>query len=174
MNIANSNAAVVSGITYNGVALTRVGAQNDASNTRRVEQWYLLNPASGTNLSIIVSVTIPTAATIGVVAGATVFTDVDQTVPLGTFTSASAEQSGCIASSATGNYQCSSGLTASSVVNGMVFDTLAVGYGTITTEGPQTQQWNVTSGTPSRDRRYRRHRQLQDRRTQRASRGIFQ
>ena len=148
MNIANSTAAAVTGVTYNGVALTRVGAQNDASNTRRVEQWYLLNPASGTNLSIVVSVNIPTATTIGVVAGATVFTDVDQTVPLGTFTSASGEQAGCVASSATGNYQCSSSLTAPSVVNGMVFDTLAVGYGAVTIEAPQTQQWNVTSGTP--------------------------
>jgi uncharacterized repeat protein (TIGR01451 family) len=148
MNIANSTAAAVTGVTYGGAALTRVGAQNDASNTRRVEQWYLLGPANGTNVSIVVSVNIPTATTIGVVAGATVFTDVDQTVPLGTFTSANGEQSGCLASTATGNYQCSSGLTAASVVNGMVFDTLAVGYGAVTNEAPQAQQWNVTSGTP--------------------------
>jgi uncharacterized repeat protein (TIGR01451 family) len=149
MDITNSTATAVTGITYNGVALTLAGAQNDASNTRRVEQWYLLNPASGTNLSIVVSVNIPAAATVGVTAGATVFTDVDQTVPLGAFTPASGEVAGCIASSATGNYQCSSGVTVPSVVNGMVFDTLAVGYGTVTTEGPQTQQWNVTSGTPN-------------------------
>jgi uncharacterized repeat protein (TIGR01451 family) len=148
MDIANSPAAAVTGITYNGTALTLIGAQNDSSNTRRIEQWYLLNPSSGTNLPIIVSVSVPTAATIGVVAGATVFTDVDQNVPLGTFVSGSAEEAACIASTATGDYQCNSGVTVSSVVNGMVFDTLAVGVGTITVEGPQVQQWNVTSGTP--------------------------
>jgi uncharacterized repeat protein (TIGR01451 family) len=146
MNITNSPTAAVTGITYNGTALTLVGAQNDSSNTRRVEQWYLLAPASGTSLPIVVSVNIPATATVGVTAGATVFTDVDQTVPLGTFASGDGESSGCIATSSAGNYQCNSQANASSVVNGMVFDTLAVGMGTITVEGPQVQQWNVTSG----------------------------
>ena len=108
MNITNSPTAAVTGITYNGTALTFVGAQNDSANTRRIEQWYLLAPASGTILPIVVSVDIPATATVGVVAGATVLTDVDQTVPLGTFASADGESSGCVASSATGNYQCNS------------------------------------------------------------------
>jgi uncharacterized repeat protein (TIGR01451 family) len=149
MNITNAPTTAVTGITYNGTALKLVGAQNDAANTRRVEQWYLLNPANGTNLPIIVSVNIPSAVTVGLVAGATVFTDVDQTVPLGTFASADGEQAGCVASTAAGNSQCNSQVNVTSVVNGMVFDTLAVGVGTITIEGPQTQQWNVTSGTPT-------------------------
>jgi uncharacterized repeat protein (TIGR01451 family) len=146
INIANAPTTDVSGVTYNGTALTFVGAQNDTSNTRRVELWYLLNPASGTNLPIIVSVNIPAAATVGVVAGATVFTDVDQTVPLGTFASGDGESSGCIASTAAGNSQCNSQVNITSVVNGMVFDTLAVGLGTIAVNGPQVSQWNVTSG----------------------------
>jgi len=146
MNITNSSTAAVTGITYNGTALTLVGAQNDAANTRRIEQWYLLNPASGTNLPVVVSVSVPATATVGVIAGATVFTDVDQTVPLGAFVSADGESSGCVATSAAGNYQCNSQANVSSVVNGMVFDTLAVGMGAITVEGPQVQQWNVTSG----------------------------
>ena len=134
MNISNSTATAVSGITYNGTALTLVGAHNDAGNTRRVEQWYLLNPASGTNLPIIVSVNIPTAATVGVAAGATVFTGVDQTVPLGSFVSGN------------GAAAAYSELDVPSVVNGMVFDTLAVGMGAIAVPGPQVTQWNVTSG----------------------------
>ena len=146
LNIANSPTAAVTGVTYNGTALTFVGAQNDTSNTRRAELWYLLNPASGTNLPIVVSVNIPAAATVGVVAGATVFTDVDQTVPLGTFASADGESSGCIASTSAGNSQCNSQVNVTSVVNGMVFDTLAVGLGTIAVNGPQVSQWNVTSG----------------------------
>ncbi|HVI09752.1 MAG TPA: hypothetical protein VND65_15805, partial [Candidatus Binatia bacterium] len=149
MNIANAPTTGVVGITYNGAALNFVGAQNDSSNTRRVEQWYLLNPASGTNLPIIVSVNIPAAATVGVVAGATVLTDADQTVPLGTFVSASGESTGCIASTAAGNSQCNSALDAPSVVNGMVFDTLSVGLGTIAINGPQASQWNLASGGTS-------------------------
>jgi uncharacterized repeat protein (TIGR01451 family) len=146
LNIANSAATTVTGITYNGTALTLVGAQNDGTNTRRMEMWYLLNPASGTNLPIIVSVNVPTAVTVGVVAGATVFTDVDQTVPLGAFVSAEGEEAGCVATTAAGDFQCNSQANAASVVNGMVFDTLAVGMGQITVNGPQVQQWNVTSG----------------------------
>jgi uncharacterized repeat protein (TIGR01451 family) len=134
MNISNSTATAVSGVTYNGTALTLLGAHNDAGNTRRVEQWYLLNPASGTNLPIIVSVNIPSAATVGIAAGATVFTGVDQTVPLGTFVSGDG---------AAASY---SELDVPSVVNGMVFDTLALGMGAITVPGPQVTQWNVTSG----------------------------
>jgi uncharacterized repeat protein (TIGR01451 family) len=146
MNIAGAPTTGVVTVTYNGTPLSFVGAQNDAANTRRVEQWYLLNPASGTNLPIVVSVNIPAAATVGVVAGATVFTDVDQTVPLGTFASSDGESAGCIASTAAGNSQCNSGVDVASVVNGMIFDTLAVGMGTITVNGPQVSQWNVTSG----------------------------
>ncbi len=134
MDIANSPTATVTGVTYNGTALTLVGAHNDAANTRRVEQWFLLNPASGTNLPVVVSVSIPATATVGVAAGATVFTDVDQTVPLGSFVSAD------------GAAAVNSQLDVPSVINGMVFDTLAVGMGNVTVNGPQVSQWNVTSG----------------------------
>jgi uncharacterized repeat protein (TIGR01451 family) len=146
MNIADAPTTGVVGVTYNGTPLSFVGAQNDAANTRRVEQWFLLNPASGTNLPIVVSVNIPAAATVGVAAGATVFTDADQTVPLGTFASSDGESAGCVASTAAGNSQCNSGVDVTSVVNGMIFDTLAVGMGTITVNSPQVSQWNVTSG----------------------------
>jgi uncharacterized repeat protein (TIGR01451 family) len=134
MNIANSAATAVTGVTYNGIALTLVGAHKDAGNTRRVEMWSLVNPAAGTNLPIIVSVNVPSAATVGVAAGAIVFTDVDQTVPLSPFVSAN------------GAAATNSQLDVPSVINGMVFDTLAVGMGTIAVNGPQVSQWNVTSG----------------------------
>jgi len=147
MNITNSSTTAVTGVTYNGTALTLKGAHNDTGNTRRVELWYLLNPASGTNLPIVVSVNVPTAATVGVVAGATVFTDVDQTVPLGTFASADGAVAGCVASTVPVASQCNSQVNVTSVINGMVFDTLAVGTSAITVDGPQVQQWNATSGT---------------------------
>jgi uncharacterized repeat protein (TIGR01451 family) len=133
INITNNAAAAVTGITYNGTALTLVGAHNDAGNTRRVEMWYLLAPVNGT-FNVIVSVDVPSAVTEGVVAGATTFTGVDQTVPLGTFASAAG---------AAGTY---SQLNVSSVVNGMILDTLSTdGTQTVSIPGPQVQQWNVNS-----------------------------
>ncbi len=135
INLTNSNGTTVTGVTYNGTALSFVGAHNDAGLTRRVEMWSLLNPVAGVNVPIIVTVNVPTAATVGVVAGATTFSGADQTAPLGTFVSADG--------AAGGNSQ----LDVPSVVNGMVIDTLAIG-GTrgITVPGPQVQQWNLTSG----------------------------
>ncbi len=146
MNIANSPTAAVTGITYNGTALTLVGAHNDTANTRRAELWSLLNPASGTNLTISVTVNIPATATVGVVAGATTFTDVDQTVPLGAFASGDGPVSGCVATNVPVNSQCNSQTNVTSVVNGLVFDTVAVGESAVTVNGPQVQQWNATSG----------------------------
>ena len=135
MNISNSTTTVVSGVTYGGVALTLVGAHNDAAPTRRVEIWSLLNPASGPNIPIVVSVTVRAGRTVGVVAGATTFTGVDQTVPLGTFVSAN------------GANGANSQLDVPSVVNGMVLDTLAIGGAQTATIPPwQTPQWNLASG----------------------------
>ncbi len=141
MNITNAPTATVSGITYNGTALNFLGAQNDAANTERVEMWYLLAPASGTK-SIVVSVNIPggTNVQVGVTAGATTFTGVDQTVPLSPFVSANG---------ATG---ASSQLDVPSVINGMILDTLAVtGNQTVTIPGPQVSQWNLASGAAASD-----------------------
>ena len=133
MNITNASTTALTGVTYNGAALTFVGAHNDANNTRRVEMWYLLAPSTGTH-QVIVTINIPAAVSIGMVAGATTFTGVDQTVPLGTFTSADGANGG------------NSQLDAPSVVNGMILDTLATdGTQTITVSSPQTSQWNARS-----------------------------
>ena len=136
MNIANAPASSVAGVTYGGTALALLGTHNDAANTRRVEMWYLLAPATGNNVSIVVSVRVPVAgAVVGVVAGATTFTGVDQTIPVSPFVSASG--------AAGGNSQ----LDVPSVVNGMILDTLATGgTQTVTIPGPQVSQWNLQSG----------------------------
>jgi uncharacterized repeat protein (TIGR01451 family) len=142
INTTNAPTTGVVGVTYNGTALNFVGAQNDAANTRRVEMWYLLAPASGANLPIIVSVNIPAAVTEGVAAGATTFTGVDQTVPLGTFVSSDGVAADCSTGVTTG---CST-LYVPSEVNGMILDTLATdGTQTVTIPGPQVSQWNLRS-----------------------------
>src|SRR5260370_22471660 len=97
--------------------------------------WYLLAPSSGA-FNVVVSVNIPTAVNEGVVAGATTFTGVDQTVPLGAFVSAD------------GAAGVNSQLNVPGVVNGMIFDTLATdGTQTVTVTGPQLSQWNLRTGS---------------------------
>src|SRR5579871_1842466 len=86
INITNGPTASVTSVTWAGTALTKLGAHNDAANTRRVEMWYLLNPATSAGANVVVTVNT-TSVQEGVVAGATTFTGVDQTVPLGSFVS---------------------------------------------------------------------------------------
>jgi uncharacterized repeat protein (TIGR01451 family) len=135
MNITNAPTSGVVSVTYNGTPLNFIGAHNDTGNTRRVEMWYLLNPLNGANLAIVVNVGITAGQMVGVVAGATTFSGVDQTVPLGTFVSADGANGG------------NSQLDVPSVVNGMVLDTLAIGGNQTvpTISGPQVSQWNRTS-----------------------------
>ncbi|MGP0020696.1 MAG: C25 family cysteine peptidase [Candidatus Sulfotelmatobacter sp.] len=139
INITNSPTAGVTSVTLAGAGFTFAGAHNDAGDTRRVEMWYLLAPATGTH-NVHVNVNVPAAGqTVGVVAGATTFTGVDQTKPLGTFVSGDG---------AAGGY---SQLDIPGVVNGMVMDTLATGGDQTVTVGlgTQAQQWNLASGGAS-------------------------
>ena len=145
MNIANNTGATVSGVTYNGIALTLAGAHDDAGLTRRVEMWYLVAPASGLN-NVIVTVNLPGGTgVLGVVVGAATFTGADQTIPIRSFLAADAP-----ATSATAGSLAS--LNLPSAYGDMVVDTLATGGDrTVTTFGPsQTARWNLTStGTTS-------------------------
>jgi uncharacterized repeat protein (TIGR01451 family) len=135
INITNATTTAVSGVTYNGTALTFLGAHNDAGVSRRVEMWYQLAPASGGPFNVVVSVNIPAAVTEGVAAGATTFTGVDQTVPL----------SGFVSSDGAGATY--SQLNVPSEVNGMILNTLAIGGNrTITVPAWQTAQWNQNTG----------------------------
>jgi Tol biopolymer transport system component len=76
----------VSSVTYNGTALTFVGAQDTSDTTKaRVEIWSLVAPDTGThNVVVSFSDTNHEGATIGVMT----FTGADQLTPLGTFSSA--------------------------------------------------------------------------------------
>ena len=144
INITNAPTTGVVGVTYNGTPLSFVGAHNDAGDTRRVEMWYLLSPAHGTNLQHCSDREHSHGGSSeGVVAGATTFTGVDQTVPLGTFVSADGAAAACSSVLATG---CGA-VDVPSVVNGMILDTLAIaGNQTVTVPGPQVSQWTNRSG----------------------------
>ena len=148
LNISGNTGANVSGITYNGTPLTLVGAHNDAGNTRRVEIWSLVGPATGTGNSIVTSFFLPGGTgTVGAVVGANTFTGVDQYQPLRTFVSADG--------GATSTY---SQLDIPSGINEYAMDVLAVA-GTVTITGyttghnvvPDTMEWNAKSGANATD-----------------------
>ena len=140
INIQNATGVGVVSATYNGIPLSFIGAHNDVAPSRRVEMWYLLNPPSGAH-TVAVTLNIPTGITEGVVAGATTFTGVDQTVPLGSFVSANGTAAAC-----TGITTGCSALDVPSVVNGMIIDTLAIaGNQTVAIPGPQVSQWTNRS-----------------------------
>lgn len=79
----------VSGITYNGIALSFVGAKSTVSGAGRVEQWFLANPASGTN-----TIAVTLSAAVGSAGTAVSYTGVHQTSPTEAFNSAQATNVG--------------------------------------------------------------------------------
>lgn len=81
-------AATVSGITYNGVALTFVTSEHP-SNVIGVEIWRLLAPATGSN-----TIEITMSSSVAIIEGFGVsYTGVHQTTPTGTDASANGNSS---------------------------------------------------------------------------------
>ena len=78
---------VVVGVTYNGVALTKLDALDRSTNCR-VEVWYLVNPDTGTN-----AISIDRTSTNIAGAYAMSFYGVDQTNPFGLVTKSDAAAS---------------------------------------------------------------------------------
>ncbi len=121
----------VSGVTYNGAALTPAGlAIGDASDDE-VSFWNLIAPATGTN-NIIVTVS---GSVSGMVAGAVSFTGAHQTVPLG----------GLVTNSASSDPFAS--VTASSEAGGIVVDMVSWTLGETASAGSgQTSHVNASGG----------------------------
>lgn len=79
----------VTGITYNGVALTLIGVQSSITGACRVESWGLIAPATGTNnIAVTLSAAAVSAST------AVSRTGVNQTTPTEAFNSAQATNIG--------------------------------------------------------------------------------
>lgn len=140
MNITGNTGATVASVTYNGVALTQAGFHNDAGNTERVEIWYLVAPATGTN-NVVVTTNLLGGAAVGTIVGATNVSGADQTSPIRDFASAD----GAAAGLSTLNIPSANGDT--------VVDTLAItGTDSVTAYGPtQTQVWASASGATAND-----------------------
>lgn len=100
VSMANPGGNSVTDITYNGVALSWVGAAANASNEARVEIWALVAPDIGTH-NLVVNWIGPNLT--GAVVGIKTFTGVDQTTPLGTFSGASGDSSSPAVNVSSGN-----------------------------------------------------------------------
>lgn len=72
------NQGAVSGVTYNGVAMTNIGTE-DGNNNTRIQLWGLANPATGAN-----NVVISKAGSTAIRAMSYSFIGVDQTNPVNT------------------------------------------------------------------------------------------
>lgn len=135
VGVSNRGAKVVNSVSYGGTALTQIGFQNGGGNSSRADLWYLLNPPIGT-ASVVVSL----AASTAVAAGATSFSGVDQTAPLGTKNSS-------------GNSSTTASVVVSSAIGELVVDAVSAtgDASTLTVGGGQTQRWNNKTGTSGGD-----------------------
>lgn len=117
---------VVSGVTYGGQALALV--PNSAvvhSGGKRVELWYKVAPLTGAN-NVVVSM----PSSVHMIGGATSWTGVHQTTPLGTAATAAL-------TTGTGT------VDVTSVSGDVVVDTLSTAS-TMTVGAGQTQRWNLS------------------------------
>ena len=130
----NSLTQTVSSVTYNGVAMTRIVAQDNAVTTPlvRVELWYLAAPATGTN-PLIVTLSTPNT---GYVVGAVSLTGVDQSSPIEASTSAR----GLIGAPSVN--------IATIANNAWVLDALVVNSSptSLSANAGQTLSWNTSTG----------------------------
>jgi hypothetical protein len=117
----------VSSVTYGSQNLTLAGAIRDAGNQVRAEVWRLIAPPVGT---ATVKVTL-NANSDGFAVGATSFTGVHQTTPVGTVATARGVGS-------------QPALSVTATVDHLVFDSLALkDGGTVTAGWGQTSRWNT-------------------------------
>lgn len=129
------NPPTVTGVTYGGTGMTLVGSRvsgTGGTNDDGITYIYrLLNPASGA-----ANVVVTASGTGVIIAGASSFSNVHQTTPLGTYASNAG-------TSGTGT------VTLSSASTEIVFSTIAWDEApTVTAAGTQTSRWNITSSNP--------------------------
>lgn len=130
VGVETSSAEAATGVTYNGIALTLIDAQDAAALFCRSELWYLIAPATGANDIVV---TMAGSATY-IVGGATSWTGVDQSTPLGT------------AAKATGSASPAT-VDVTSAAGEVVLDAAcAIAGVTMTVGASQTSQWNLLAG----------------------------
>ncbi|HTY52597.1 MAG TPA: DUF2341 domain-containing protein, partial [Methanomicrobiales archaeon] len=122
----------VSSLTYNGVALTRVGTVLN-SDDARVEIWKLVSPDTGTH-NVVIGFNAP--LTLPAAAGVMTFTGVDQTTVNSSW------------ATATGNSDTLLDLTIPSTTGELAYGVITNEYNSIITDPGQTERWNVHINNP--------------------------
>ena len=131
VSMAPKSGYTVSSITYNGDNLSVVGTRQE-SDKARIEIWSLIAPDIGAH---DVVVTLSSSDHEGAAVGVMTFTGVDQSTPLGTFTSAIDDSD-------------SPSVNVTSAAGELVFDTLALeedGAQNIAPGSGQTERWDLDS-----------------------------
>jgi prepilin-type N-terminal cleavage/methylation domain-containing protein len=124
----NNDDETVTGVTYNGTALTQVGERNNG-NDAQVYIYILVAPDTGTHNVVI---NFSSALDEGAIAGVMTFTGVDQTTPLGTF------------ASAVGNDSTPATVSISSASGELVFGVVSSEYEALTASSGQDERWNMS------------------------------
>ena len=118
----------VDSVTYAGAPLTQI--REDIQGTRHSQLWYLVNPSNGTN-----TVSISKSDDGDIVAGAITFDGVSDGRPIGS------------SNGATGTSLSASVSLTTSVDNSIIFDNVETNAVTISADGTQAEQWNLSQGS---------------------------
>ncbi len=124
--VSSGGAVSVSGVTYNGVAMSSVGVVNNGDVFTQL--FRLVAPATGSNT---IAITMTGAVDQTLTGGGVSFTGVDQTTPLGTW------------ASATGNSQTAS-VNVSSATDDIVVDHVSDASLALSVGAGQTERYNVS------------------------------
>lgn len=123
--LSAADTTTVTGITYNGVAMTQV--RRDRNSLMASELWYLIDPARGTN-----TVTVTLSGLVDSAAGAVSFIGVDQATPIDAN------------NGATGSGDPATVAVTSITDNAYAMDTVVSSDTAITVGASQTQKWNLS------------------------------
>lgn len=135
VQVCTEESKTITGITYNGVALTQQEVATDATGNLRQEQWFLVAPTVGTY-----NIVITMSAAAYITAGAETINGVNQSTPIGA------------TQTTTGNSNAPSEVLATTVDNSIVFDGLCTGVLPIvyTVGAGQVTNWSLTSNSYTR------------------------
>jgi hypothetical protein len=136
ISINNDGSETVSSVTWKGTENLSLFDTVSNADDARVEIWQLVNPSTGTGDVVI---TFSASLQQGAVAGVTTFTGVNQSTPLGTF------------ASATGDNSSPATVDVTSATGELVYGVVCVEYEPAITDPSQTELWNrsITGTTGS-------------------------
>lgn len=135
VQIITEEEVTVDDVTYNGISLTQIISETDATNNLRTEQWILVAPTAGTN-----DIVVTLSGDAYITAGAVSLNGVDQDTPTG------------YSDSASGDSNSPSVVLGTLYDNSIVIDSLGTALTPILyTKGEnQVENWHITANGNTR------------------------